>query len=70
MVFKKWGDNLSPRTGRPKAENPKTTQLSVRLDKETLEKLDEVSKVYSETRVDSIRRGIDKQHLELQMKNK
>lgn len=56
---------MSPRTGRPKSENPKSTQLAVRLDEETLGKLDEVAKVNSETRVQTIRRGIEKLYSEL-----
>lgn len=51
---------MSPRIGRPKSENPKAKQLGVRLDKETLDKLDVVSEYYKETRVASIRRGIEK----------
>ena len=51
---------MSPRTGRPKSENPKAKQLGVRLDKETLDKLDIVSEYYKETRVARIRRGIEK----------
>lgn len=51
---------MSPRTGRPKSKNPKAKQLGVRLDKETLDKLDVVSEYYKETRVASIRRGIEK----------
>ena len=51
---------MSPRTGRPKSENPKAKQLGVRLDKETLDKLDIVSEYYKETRVASIPRGIEK----------
>ena len=46
--------------GRPKAENPKDKQIGVRLDKETLEKLDECAKYYQETRVQILRRGIYK----------
>ncbi len=46
--------------GRPKSDNPKSTQLAVRLDKETLEKLDACAKIYGETRVQIIRRGIEK----------
>lgn len=64
MVFRKWGDELSP-MGRPKSENPKSTQLAVRLDKETLEKLDECAEAYQETRVQVIRRGIEKLFSEL-----
>lgn len=59
---------MSPRTGRPKSEKPKSTQLAVRLDDETLEKLDEVAKSNSETRVQTIRRGINKLHSELKKK--
>ena len=46
--------------GRPKSDNPKSTQLAVRLDKETLEKLDACADAYGETRVQIIRRGIEK----------
>ena len=49
---------MSP-MGRPKSSNPKSTQLSVRLDKETLEKLDVCAKEPQETRVQIIRRGIE-----------
>ena len=57
--------SLSPRTGRPKSEKPKSTQLAVRLDNETLDKLDAVAKENSETRVETIRRGINKLYSEL-----
>lgn len=56
---------MSPRTGRPKSDNPKSTQLSVRLDNETIKKLDEVAKENSETRVQTLRRGIEKLYSEL-----
>ncbi len=59
---------MSPRTGRPKTENPKSKQLAVRLDSETLEKLDTVAKENSETRVETIRRGINKLYSELEKK--
>ncbi len=59
---------MSPRTGRPKSKSPKSTQLAVRLDDETLGKLDMVAKVNSETRVQTIRRGIDKMYSELKEK--
>ena len=38
------------RMGRPKSENPKSTQLSVRLDQGTLEKLDRCADHYKEIR--------------------
>ena len=59
---------MSPRTGRPKSNNPKSTQLAVRLDDNTLRKLDEVAKINSETRVQSIRRSIQFLHSELTKK--
>ena len=60
---------MSPRTGRPKAENPKTKQLGVRLDKETLAKLDTLTEYYEETRVAVLRRGIEKLFSELKNKS-
>lgn len=56
---------MAPRTGRPKSEKPKVTQLGVRLDKETLDKLDYVANHYDETRVESLRRGIETLYSEL-----
>jgi len=50
---------MSP-MGRPKSDNPKSTQLTVRLNKEAVEKLDICAKTYHETRVQIIRRGIEK----------
>ena len=46
--------------GRPKKDNPKANQLTVRLDDETLKKLDESAEHFSESRVQTIRRGIEK----------
>nr|DAD80661.1 MAG TPA: HicB family [Siphoviridae sp. ctS1E53] len=45
--------------GRPKSENPKATQVSVRLDAETMQKLKENAEQYSETYAQSLRRGIE-----------
>lgn len=56
---------MPKKMGRPKSENPKATQLTVRLDSETLKKLDESAKALNETRVQVIRRGIDKVFSEL-----
>lgn len=50
---------MSP-MGRPKSDNPKTKQLTVRLDGETLDKLDESAKALKTTRVEVIRKGIEK----------
>lgn len=59
---------MSPRTGRPKSEKPKSTQLAVRLDDETLKQLDEVAAKNAETRVQTIRRGIKVLHSDLEKK--
>ncbi len=56
------------RMGRPKSDNPKSTQLAVRLDKETLRQLDESAKILNETRVQVIRRGIKKVFSDLTQK--
>lgn len=50
---------MSPRTGRPHKENPKDTRIQIRLDKETLEKLDKCAEKKNTTRSGIIREGID-----------
>lgn len=49
---------MSPRTGRPKAKNPKDIRYSVRLDEETEERLQKYCKVHGITKGEAIRRGI------------
>lgn len=49
---------MSPRTGRPKAENPKDVRYSIRLDAETEKKLQEYCKKYEITKGEAIRQGI------------
>lgn len=46
--------------GRPKIDNPKATQITVRMDAETLKRLDFCAEHYGVKRVDVIRAGIDK----------
>lgn len=50
---------MSPRTGRPKSENSKGDFVGVRLDRSTVEKLDEAAKVKNSTRSEVIREGIE-----------
>lgn len=50
---------MSPRTGRPKAEQPKDVRIQIRLDRQTLERLDEFAKSHSKTRSEIIRKGIE-----------
>lgn len=49
---------MSPRTGRPKLEDPKINRTSVNLDRETLDRLEEYCKANGMTKSDAIRKGI------------
>jgi predicted transcriptional regulator len=51
--------------GRPKKPNPKATQITVRLDDDTLTKLEKSSESLNLTRVEVIRKGIDKVYSEI-----
>ncbi len=51
---------MSPRIGRPPAENPKNIQLKIRADKKLMEDLDHCCKALGKTRSDIIRLGIQK----------
>lgn len=57
---------MSPRTGRPKAENPKDIQLKIRADKQTIDDLDFCCKKMDKTRSDIIRLGIQKVKAEIE----
>lgn len=49
---------MSPRTGRPKVENPKNIDVKIRFDSETHEKLLDYCKEHKITRTDAIRQGV------------
>lgn len=49
---------MSPRTGRPKVENPKSNDVKVRLDDKTICELDKYCLENGITRAEAIRRGI------------
>lgn len=51
---------MSPRTGRPKSENPKSNPIHVRLDGETKKILEEYCEQESIPKTEGIRRGIHK----------
>lgn len=53
---------MSPRTGRPKIENSKDTMLRVRIDSETVEKLEIASKNLNITKSDVVRNGIESEY--------
>ena len=50
---------MCAKMGRPKSEHPKSTCLTVRLDDETLNKLDAIAEINSVTRVEALRQGVD-----------
>ena len=45
--------------GRPPADNPKTKTLRIRVDEETLKKLDDCSQRLDTNRSEIVRKGID-----------
>lgn len=49
---------MSPRTGRPKSDNPKSNPIHVRLDDETKEILENYCKQEEIAKTEGIRRGI------------
>lgn len=49
---------MSPRTGRPKSENPMNIDIKVRLDSATNQKLLEYCEKNGITRADAIRQGV------------
>ena len=49
---------MSPRTGRPKAENPKEINLTIRLDAKTKELLLRYCDEHKVTKGEAVRRGI------------
>lgn len=50
---------MSPRTGRPKVDNPKNIDVKVRLDKKKNEQLMSYCRRNGLTRTEAIRKGID-----------
>ena len=56
---------LSRKMGRPITEHPKDKLLQVRLDKETLDKLDYCANIQDVSRSSIVRNGIDKVYKEI-----
>ncbi|MCI8795269.1 MAG: CopG family transcriptional regulator [Dorea sp.] len=50
---------MSPRTGRPKAEKPKTIEVKARIDEETNKKLVNYCKKNSTNKTEVVRKGIN-----------
>lgn len=53
---------MSPRTGRPKSDNSKDTMLRVRIDEETVNKLEITSKELNITKSEVVRNGIESEY--------
>lgn len=49
---------MSPRTGRPKKENPINTRLSIRLDAETERNLQKYCEKHGITKGEAVRMGL------------
>ena len=58
MELKKRGENMSPRTGRPKVENPKDKDIKVRIDEGTHNELLNYCRRFNITKAEAIRKGI------------
>lgn len=50
---------MSPRTGRPKSDNPKDIDVKVRFDKDTNKRLLDYCQKHGITRAEAIRQGVD-----------
>ena len=50
---------MSPRTGRPKVENPKSHDIKVRVDDKTNEAMIRYAEKHNITRTEAIRRAIE-----------
>lgn len=50
---------MSPRTGRPKSDNPKNHDIKVRIDEATNREIARYADEHGITRTEAIRRGID-----------
>lgn len=51
---------MSPRTGRPKVQSPKTIEIKARIDKKTNDKLNQYCEKHNVTRTYVVRKGIEK----------
>ena len=60
MWHRKRGVIMSPRTGRPKSDNPLSVEVKARIDIQTNEQLNEHCQKTGKTRTEVVRIGIDK----------
>lgn len=64
VQFEKEVDTVSPLKGQKIKDNPKNTRIQIRLDKESIEKLDCLVSEQNSDRSKIIRQGIDIQYEE------
>lgn len=50
---------MSPRTGRPKSDNPKSFEIKARIDAATAKRLMEYCKAHNKTRTEVLREGLE-----------
>lgn len=55
---------MSPRTGRPKSDNPKSEQIKIRATKQDKELLEDCCKILNQTQYDVVMNGIKKIYAE------
>ena len=55
---------MSPRTGRPKIDNPKSEQIKIRATKQDKDLLDKCCKLLNKTQHDVVMNGIKKVYAE------
>lgn len=51
---------MSPRTGRPKVDKPKTIEVKARIDEETNDNLIKYCEAHKVSRTEVVRKGIEK----------
>ena len=59
---------MSPRTGRPPLENPKSVKMNIRISEETAKDLQECAEALQISRVNVIEQGIQLVKANLQLK--
>ena len=59
---------MSPRTGRPKTDNPKSTMFRVRLDEQTVSDMQEREEKLNTTCSNVVRKGIELVKAEIEEK--
>ena len=55
---------MTPPMGRPRIDNPKATQVSARMDAETIRKLEYCMKTLNMTKAEVLREGVERVYQE------